>query len=120
MKGDGLMSESLMGCSLSTEQYVNVTEVYARAARIYIATVEFIDDRATIDLCGPKVPIRALLDDMIAREGDCCTHFQFDVTEMGDGYRVELSVPSASEIAPAALRQAVPAFFPFATISRER
>ncbi len=104
------------GCSLSEAEFSNVASAYARAVTLHTATARFDGDRATVDLCGRKEPIKAFLDEMIDREAGCCAHFHFEVEETGDGFRIELSVPDAPGIASVALRQAIPTFFPTATI----
>jgi hypothetical protein len=116
LEGDEEMPAPLTGCSLSPSEFTQVTAGYAEAAGRYTATAEPAEDRALIDVRGPKAPIKSLLDAMIAREADCCAHLQLVVTEIADGYRVELSVHGAPEMAAATLRRAVPAFFPNARI----
>lgn len=108
------MTNTPLSCSLSLTEYEAVMDAYAHAATFYTATAKHDETRAVIDLRGPKTRIRAALDDMIAREGQCCPHFQFDVSDLDDGYRVELTAPGAPDLDVRALRQAVRAFFPVA------
>jgi rhodanese-related sulfurtransferase len=113
-KGTKAMSHRLYGCTLDAADLARVTELYARSANIYQATVRYTGDRAHIHLRGDKAPIAALLDEMIAREGDCCAHIQFDTREADDGYDVVLSVRGAPGMERAVLLDSVPAFFPAA------
>lgn len=108
------MPEHPLGCSLDPAALAEVRSVYAAAAARYAASARFEDDRALVELRGAKGPIRALLDDMIAREAGCCPQFAFEVAETADGFQVEVRLSGASE--RTALRQAVATFFPSATV----
>ncbi len=111
------MATQLPRCLLSADVYAAVTAGYARASMRYAAAARVDDDGAVVDLRGPAPELKELLDEMVAREGQCCSQFRFVVTETEGGYRVELTIPDAPGRAATALRQAVPVFFPSATIA---
>lgn len=111
------MAVSLPRCRLSPAEYVTVTEGYARAAALYVATAVVDDDRAVVDIRGAKPQLAELIDEMIAREGQCCSHLRFAASETDDGYRVELSIPEAPGRAAPALCQTLSVLFPSATIA---
>lgn len=104
-----------VGCKLSDRQLATVAAVYARAAEHYQAAVRYERDRALIDLHGPKDELVRLTDEMIEREGSCCSHLRFDVAETGQGYSIVLSVEGSPGQELEKLRQAVPVLFPAAT-----
>ena len=102
-------------CSLNAGELAEVAERYDRAAECYQATIHYECDRAVIDLRGPMGDLLALLNEMIAREGSCCSHLRFDISETGQGYRVVLTVDGAPGGEQDALRQVVSVLFPKAT-----
>ncbi|HMM42609.1 MAG TPA: hypothetical protein PKA95_11960 [Thermomicrobiales bacterium] len=119
MNGDTTMAVLLPRCRLSPAEYAAVSAAYARDAALYTATAVVDEYRAVIDASGPKLRLKTLLDEMVAREGQCCSQFRFDVDETADGYQIELTVPEAVGQAATVLRQAVQVFFPSAAIAGE-
>jgi hypothetical protein len=80
-------------CTLPTaEQPLRVAEfdrLFARTLRSVRRT-----GPATIEL-ELALDARPELDDLIARETDCCSFFAFSVTPAGSGLRVGVTVPAA-------------------------
>lgn len=113
------MSTLLAGCNLNENDLAEVAAHYARAAAHYQAVVRYDRDGADLDLHGDKAKLAALLRQMIAREGQCCTHLQFDLTETAHGYRVELRSIGSREGMTASLRDVVGVLFPAAMDLRE-
>jgi len=99
-------------CSLSAGDLADVAERYARAAERYQATIHYERDRAVLDLRGPMAELGPFLEEMVLREGSCCSHLRFDVSDTGQGYRVVLTVDGAPDQEQDALRQIVPVLFP--------
>ncbi len=110
------MTTALPGCVLTATEIAEVQQLYASLGTQFSASAELRGERAYVDISGEKGAIKTALDDMIPREADCCAHIQFEMSEAEDGYRVILSVPDSPEIARAALRVAVPTFFPYASL----
>lgn len=109
------MSTPLARCTLSADDLAAVAADYARAAERYQATVRYEPDRAVIDLCGSRTELGAFLDEMVAREGSCCSHLRLDVSETTTGYSVVLTMTGVPEQELAALRQAISVLFPEAS-----
>lgn len=112
------MAESFAGCTLSASEFATARDIYARAAGDYEATITLDDERARIDMRGPKPMLMTLLDEMVERESACCQHLDFEIHETATGYRVILSVNGSQDLAGALLSESLPTLFPGATVVR--
>lgn len=110
------MSSLQIACNLTASDLAAVRERYRTAASQYAAIARISDDLADIALTGDKTVLRALLDEMIARERACCPFLAFDVAESSEGFRVNLRVLDGPELAQGILHESVAAFFPGATV----
>ncbi|HUG13556.1 MAG TPA: hypothetical protein VMM78_00945 [Thermomicrobiales bacterium] len=112
------VTDHLYACTLSPAELAEAAGQYARAAAMYHGTVAYADDGALVTLHGDKGFLAALLDEMIAREGACCSHLQFVVAEAQGGFDIRLHVDGDPELAGAILRQTVSVLFPGAAEAR--
>lgn len=110
------MLEQVIGCRLPAAELAAILTRYRRAASLYQATVRFQDHQAHLHLRGDKQALAAFLDDMVAREADCCPGLRFDVEEASDGYRVQLSVPGKIRPKQPVMQKIAHAFFPTAVV----
>lgn len=113
------MSTGEIACSLRATELKQVEGRYREAARHYIGTVRFDESGADVHLIGSKDPLRSLLDEMIARESECCSFLRFDVRETPDGYEVRLSIVAESELSEPLLREMALVLFPAARVVPE-
>lgn len=111
------MTSQLYGCSLNEAEFARTTERYNQAAGGVSASAHFDGNVARVDLRGDKPRIAALLDDMIAREADCCAHLQFEVEETEEGYGVALSTNGIPGLERPVLADALSVLFPTAMVS---
>jgi len=110
------MLTSFCGCSLSEAELARVAERYRRAADHYAANAHLDGDSAVIELHGDKPSLAALLDEMIAREAECCPHLHFAIEETGDGYQVTLSTREMTGSERFDLTGALSTLFPTASL----
>ena len=108
------MTDQPIACGLGAADRAEVAAGYARAADRYRATVRFEEDRARVTLRGDTSSLAALLDEMVAREAACCSFLRFDRRDTADGYRVDLAVDAARELARPLLEEMVGVLFPAA------
>jgi hypothetical protein len=110
------MSNSPIACTLSITDLAAVKERYREAANHYHATAQLTDASAVISLTGERPYLRSLLDEMVARESECCTFLTFGIAETHAGFEVELRVSGDHEMAFDALRESVTTMFPTASV----
>ena len=110
------MSTSLPGCCLSAAEFARTAERYRQAADHYAASAHMNGDSAVIELHGDKPSLAALLDEMIAREAECCPHLHFAIEESRDGYQVTLSTGEMAGSERFDLTGALSTLFPTASL----
>jgi hypothetical protein len=109
------MEDVPIACTLSAPDLAAVKERYRQAANHYRASARFSDTNAVISLTGDRAFLRSLLDEMVARESECCAFLSFDVKETHTGFEVVLHVSGDHEMAEDALRESVATMFPTTT-----
>jgi hypothetical protein len=109
------MSSLPLACSLSAADLAAVRERYHDAAGRYQAAARLDGEMAFIELTGDKPELRALLDEMIEREGACCPFLTFDLAETPDGFRAALGVVGGAGLEDGLLREVVDTLFPGAS-----
>ena len=109
------MSNSSTRCTLSEADLARTAQRYRQAAGHYAANAHLDGDSALIELHGDKPSLAALLDEMIAREAECCPQLHFAIEETTEGYQVTLSALGATGGAPLDLTGALSILFPTAS-----
>lgn len=110
------MSNAIPRCTLDASGQADARARYTSVADRYTATVAFTDDEAWVELRGQKPELRALLDEMIAREAGCCAHIHFAFTETAGGFAGTLHVSGAPGQERSVLKATMPALFPNAAV----
>jgi hypothetical protein len=110
------MTNLPIACTLSTADLAAAKERYREAAAQYDASVRLTDTSAVISMTGDQAFLRSLLDEMVARESECCAFLTFDIAETHQGFEVVLRVPGEKEIVLDALRESVTTMFPTASV----